>query len=219
MVASKESIDWLLRRPEEMRIALDLDGVVADPFTHMVELWNQQRGTNHTINDVSTFGVEFAEVGMTSKDFYGLYNKVWLELQHRILLLADPKLLSDFSQCYTVDIVTHRPENMLKATLSFISSNYPGFRGNIVIVNSAEEKVRRGYGLFIDDNPLLHLHIEEFGAKGEEKPHQILIDGPWNRKYQADQPSNVRTMKETNDALNFLISESKRRERVPLKSI
>jgi len=210
-----KDVSRLLRHAHETRIALDMDGVVADPFTHMVALWNEKTGSHYTLEKVNTYGVDFSEVGMTPRDFYNLYEKVWLELQDEIRLLADPKLMAEFSETHNVEIVTSRPKGMLDATRSFVSNNYPGFHGDVVTVDHPKEKAKRGYGLFIDDSPLLPAFIEEFCAKGARTPVQILIEQPWNRNYHNDMPDNVHVMRETNDALRLLISESKGRGSAP----
>jgi len=159
-----------------MKIALDVDGVLADVIVSWIEINNQNR-TKISKNDVTSWDF-WKQFNIDRFDFYSELSKCW-ENWNEIPpteknLQESTKLLN---QNATVDIVTAREQytdTFVKNWLNHFNISYD----NYVSVIDGTMKADLDYDLFIDDSPL---NAEKFTLKNKKF---LLYNQPWNQTIQ-----------------------------------
>ncbi len=159
-----------------MKIALDVDGVLADVIVSWIEINNQNR-TKISKNDVTSWDF-WKQFNIDRFDFYSELSKCW-ENWNEIPpteknLQESTKLLN---QNATVDIVTAREQytdTFVKNWLNHFNISYD----NYVSVIDGTMKADLDYDLFIDDSPL---NAEKFTLKNKKF---LLYNQPWNQNIQ-----------------------------------
>ena len=159
-----------------MKIALDVDGVLADVIVSWIEINNQNR-TKISKNDVTSWDF-WKQFNIDRFDFYSELSKCW-ENWNQIPpteknLQQSTKLLN---QNATVDIVTAREQytdTFVKNWLNHFNISYD----NYVSVIDGTMKADLDYDLFIDDSPL---NAEKFTLKNKKF---LLYNQPWNQNIQ-----------------------------------
>ena len=159
-----------------MKIALDVDGVLADVIVSWIEINNQNR-TKISKNDVTSWDF-WKQFNIDRFDFYSELSKCW-ENWNEIPpteknLQQSTKLLN---QNATVDIVTAREQytdTFVKNWLNHFNISYD----NYISVIDGTMKADLDYDLFIDDSPL---NAEKFTLKNKKF---LLYNQPWNQNIQ-----------------------------------
>ena len=159
-----------------MKIALDVDGVLADVILSWIEINNQNR-TKISKNDVTSWDF-WKQFNIDRFDFYSELSKCWENWKEipptEKNLQESTKLLN---QNATVDIVTAREQytdTFVKNWLNHFNISYH----NYVSVIDGTMKADLDYDLFIDDSPL---NAEKFTLKNKKF---LLYDQPWNQNIQ-----------------------------------
>ncbi|RNJ76998.1 MAG: hypothetical protein EB830_02915 [Nitrosopumilus sp. H13] len=161
-----------------MRIALDVDGVLANVIKPWLSYNNSIR-TNIEMQDVRDW--DFWKIlDITSSDFYAELNACWKDW------LSIPPTEDDLSSAVgnlaelgTVDIVTARDpstDSFVRKWLAHHKIRYEKY----VSVPSGLMKADLDYDAFIDDSPL---NAEKFLEKGKRV---IVYTQPWNMHLPED---------------------------------
>ncbi len=166
-----------------MKIALDVDGVLADVIVSWIEINNQNR-TKISKNDVTSWDF-WKQFNIDRFDFYSELSKCW-ENWNEIPpteknLQQSTKLLN---QNATVDIVTAREQytdTFVKNWLNHFNISYD----NYVSVIDGTMKADLDYDLFIDDSPL---NAEKFTLKNKKF---LLYNQPWNQNIQVKNVNRI----------------------------
>ncbi|MCS7142767.1 MAG: hypothetical protein NZ920_03085 [Aigarchaeota archaeon] len=155
-----------------LRIALDLDGVLANSIARWIEIWNEK---NHRILQYHMINKWdfWVDLGVTSRQFEDLFKMVWESwwrvepMEERIAEKVEA--LNGFG---TVDIVTGRlteEESHIREWLRTHSIRYSKLFLN------AKRKSALDYDVYIDDSPET---AKDVAATGRPI---LLRDQPWNR--------------------------------------
>jgi 5'(3')-deoxyribonucleotidase len=180
----------------KLKIALDVDGVLADVIESWLNYSNQIRSP---ISKEEITSWDFwKKFSINRYDFYKeltLCWKNWKTLPPTETNLAQvTQNLSEFGQ---VDIVTARElstDNFVKDWLEFHGVVYE----NYVSVIDGTMKADLDYDLFIDDSPL---NAEKFL---EQKKNFLLYSQPWNRHISSLKEIRIYSLI---DAINLLTSK------------
>ena len=172
-----------------MKIALDVDGVLADVIISWLKYSSSVRPK---IEKYQIINWEFwKEFKIDPFDFYaelGLCWKNWMSIPKTEPELSSvTKSLSDIGQ---IDIVTARErstDNFVKSWLDYHDISYD----NYVSVIDGPMKADLDYDVFIDDSPL---NAEKF-LKNDKK--MILYSQPWNDHIQENKIHRVSNLFET----------------------
>lgn len=130
-----------------MRIAVDLDGVIAETHGAVVEEINQEEDSDHRLEDIRDYHMETTP--FTFQKFKKVARKLWRN--HEISLTSDkvPQHLERIGEKHHLDIVTARHDVEKKILEEWAEKqNLPH---NSLIVD--DKKTQRDYDLLIDDCP------------------------------------------------------------------
>lgn len=178
-----------------MKIALDVDGVLADVMVSWLEHNNKIRGEilKHEITDWN-FWEKF---NINQYDFYAELNKCW---ENWIDIPPTETKLSEFSkkisQIGHVDIVTARE----RSTDSFVKNwleHHNIVYENYVSVVSGPMKADLNYDTFIDDSPLNAMKILQ------NQKRIFLYAQPWNQNIVDKRIHRISSLSQVFEHLNW----------------
>lgn len=169
------------------KIAVDIDGVLANSHEPFMGFYNERNGTNFNVGGICsydfwrTFGISEEESAREIADFY--FSENFKELSPVEDSQRVTKLLS---QKNVLAIITARPDFIRERTLKWINSYFPNVFSNAHFTsqfwgNSSKEKksglcLENGYEVIIEDS------AEYANECAEQGINALLLDKPWNRK-------------------------------------
>lgn len=159
-------------------IKIDMDGVVRDIFTPMLELYNKEFGTRLNVHDITSYDVNIVfpkirkRFGISAAEWFFDINSKLLFLESKTYHHVD-KVIDDLRNIgHTVVIVTWQPllKNKID-TLNFLERN--NIHYDDICFTKDKWMINGDY--LVDDNP-------EFILDEREKANKrIIMDFPYNR--------------------------------------
>ncbi|MDH5697944.1 MAG: hypothetical protein OEY54_05385 [Nitrosopumilus sp.] len=179
-----------------MKIALDVDGVLADVIISWMNYSNSIR-QKITKNQITNW--EFwKEFQINPFDFYAELSLCW---KNWISIPTTEKNLSSITKSLSsigqVDIVTARErstDSFVKSWLDYHDISY----NNYVSVIDGPMKAELDYDVFIDDSPL---NVEKFLTNNKKV---ILYSQPWNEHVSDDQIIRVSNLSEAIEKIKLI---------------
>ncbi len=202
-------LEGLLRdnQKSKIRVALDVEGVIADITTPALKIYNQVHGTSYTVDDIKDWS--FKSINAPIPEMMALFDRVWVEQSQNIKYEGDTNLIMALTKEYAVHIVTGRigVDAQLKAWLSMAGL------GSIPLITNPpiKEKTTLNYGIYIDDSPLLAKEVAETSRL--PKGRMLLIDQPWNRDVAKHE--RILRVGDVNEALSVLLRASSMHRKIP----
>ncbi|MGY5151544.1 MAG: 5' nucleotidase, NT5C type [Candidatus Nitrosopumilus sp. bin_6a] len=179
-----------------MKIALDVDGVLADVIISWMNYSNSIR-QKITKNQITNW--EFwKEFQINPFDFYAelsLCWKNWMSIPTTEKNL--PSITKSLSSIGQVDVVTARErstDSFVKSWLDYHDISY----NNYVSVIDGPMKAELDYDVFIDDSPL---NVEKFLTNNKKV---ILYSQPWNEHVSDDQIIRVSNLSEAIEKIKLI---------------
>ena len=178
-----------------LRIALDLDGVLADTMKAWLRIWNKRAEEKLVYGDLVEWDF-WRNLGISEDEFMDIMNDAWR--MWKAIPPTEPNLsekVSKLRSLGSVDVVTARPRETEKYVLNWLEHRKIIY-DNYVWIRSSRMKPKLDYDVFIDDSPLL--------ADGCILRRKLLLlyDQPWNRRVPEHQ--YVRRIKGLNEAYAIL---------------
>lgn len=161
-----------------LKIAVDLDGVLAEAMIGWCELYSQRHGQSLSLEDIRAWDV-WKIVKIQRDEFFRILDDAWAHWERIPATEEDVgdqvKLLHDFG---TVDVVTGRSARTVSSAKEWLKANSIPY-DRFVRTESTLAKIRLHYDVFVDDSPtLMHLIASKSVGLG------ILYTRPWNRDTQ-----------------------------------
>jgi uncharacterized HAD superfamily protein len=159
-----------------MRIAVDLDSVLADTMATFCRILNERHSTQYTVESFTQWNAwQIADI--TKDEFFRTLDEAWLQWQTvpatEEKLTDKVKLLRSFGK---VDIVTGRSQETVPYATLWLKEHRISY-DEFVRTESTRAKVKLNYDVYIDDSAdLMSLIASRLGGSG------ILYSQPWNRK-------------------------------------
>ncbi len=171
-------MEWSrLRGVRRMRIALDLDGVLANTMSMWVRLWRERTGREIRLEDFDEWS-SWKYLGITEREFMEIMNEAWR--RWRYLPPTEENISEKVSKLRTlgrVDIVTARPRETEEYAIRWLEHQGIEY-DEYVWIRDGRSKLSLDYHVFIDDSPLM----------AEDAAHArklvLLYDQPWNRSFR-----------------------------------
>jgi 5'(3')-deoxyribonucleotidase len=163
---------------QDLKIAVDLDGVLAEAMVVWCDLYNKRYGGSLEFKDIRAWEV-WKLVKVTRDQFFRLLDDAWLDWEKMPPTEQDVgeqvKLLRESG---TVDIVTGRSTRTVSQAIQWLKEHAIPY-DRFVRTESTLAKINLAYDVFIDDSPKL---IELIPTRS--KALGILYTRPWNRDTQ-----------------------------------
>ncbi len=159
-----------------MRIAVDLDGVLADTMVIVCEILNKRLFKNLTLESFVRWRA-WEIAGITREEFFNALDEAWFSWQTlpptEENLAATVGRLTEFG---TVDIVTGRSRATVPHANSWLEEHKIPFDSFVRTNNSTTAKLTLDYDVYIDDSAeLMALLAARLHGSG------VLYLRPWNR--------------------------------------
>src|SRR5512136_2600028 len=142
----------------DLKIAVDLDGVLAEAMIGWCELFNERHGESLSLEDISAWDV-WKLVKIQRDEFFRLLDDAWLQWE-RIPITEQyaPEQIKLLNGLGTVDIVTGRSARTVDSAKEWLKAHLIPYN-KFVRTESTIAKTRLDYDVFIDDSPALMQHI------------------------------------------------------------
>ena len=177
-----------------MKIALDVDGVLADIILVWLDNYNRTHKKSVSKNDIVRWDF-WEELGLNKYTFYQELSNCWSRWK------AVPPMEQGIANAVEmlrsvgkVDIVTAREEATTEYVMQWLEHNYIKY-DDYVTVPDGRDKANLGYDIFIDDSP--H-NVIRIAAKGK---NALLYDQPWNKSIS---DSKIIRIKKLAEAVNVI---------------
>lgn len=177
-----------------MRIALDVDGVLADVI-HAWLSYNNKIRTMILKSDMSEWDF-WKKYNINKFEFYEELSRCWKSWKSIPPTENNLSYASrEISKLGTVDIVTAREDSTHDHVKNWLKMHDIAFR-NYVGVLEGTEKAKLDYDVFIDDSPLNAESILAFGKS------VILYNQPWNLDFSDPRAKRVCELKDAVTIIN-----------------
>ncbi len=130
-----------------MKIALDLDGTLADIQTVFIREYNRQKGTSLKLEHFDTYHFEKAPFEL--EEFHQIARENWKSKDIPLTDSSLPSHLKEIAEYHTLDIVTARDDIKKEKLIEWLKSKNVPFESFIV----DKKKTRLDYDILIDDCP------------------------------------------------------------------
>src|SRR2546425_10783909 len=184
-----------------VKIALDVDGVLADVIQSWLSYNNKLRSTILK-SDISEWDF-WKRHNIDKFDFYKELSVCWKSWRDILPTENDIKSATQaLSNLGTVDIVTAREESTNKYVRSWLQFHDITFE-NYIGVKEGPEKARLDYDIFIDDSPVNAKSMLEAGKS------VIIYDQPWNIKFDDPRAKRIHKLEVAIPVINRMIAAHK----------
>ncbi len=180
------------------KIALDVDGTLADVGSLWIQGYNKLKGTSYDVNDMLDWNHE--SIGSNISEMHDLYIKIWKDHYNGIKFEGDICRIKELCRHYEVDIVTSREYDTAYELGIWLEKNGLSWLP-VVINNPNKDKSLLDYDLYIDDSPILAENIDKNKSK-----LLYIVNRPWNRN--VEETGNIIRVEGVNEALDMLIEKS-----------
>ena len=156
-----------------MRIAIDLDGVLADASKIWIRLLKQRFEITIKKEDVNEWDI-YRKLGISRKEFEDVFNDAWKEWE--LVEETEENLFQKINLIKNLgktDLVTARNQKTMNDVMKWLEEKKIKF-DNIIVVGEFESKAKLDYDIFIDDSPI---QITEMANSGKLS---LLYMQPWN---------------------------------------
>ncbi len=200
-------------RSHEFKVAVDIDGTIADVHRVMLSEFNRKNGTDFSTYDIKDWG--FKSLGSSYAEMMPFYQDAWKNHHDQIPFVGKASMILELSKYYTVHFLTSRSndENSITGGTEKGLSEWLTLHGidsiPVVLCPPEVSKTEFGYQIYIDDSPMFAKDIEKSRTSGEGRI-LLLIDKPYNRDTRTG--SNIVRVPDVNFSIDLLINVARRSE-------
>jgi len=180
-----------------MKIALDVDGVLADIIYVWLEQYNKSHKKSITKEDIVRWNF-WKELGFDKYEFYEELSSCWsrwLEVPPMEQGIADA--VENLHSVGTVHIVTARDMASTKYVKQWLEHNGINYTDYVPVLRG-RDKADLDYDIFIDDSPQ---NVIGIASKGK---NALLYDQPWNRSVSDPKIVRIRKLQEAMNVISGL---------------
>ena len=195
-------------QPRKLKIAVDLDGVLAETMEAWCRRVNEIYGTRLRLDDLDSW-TSWRKIGVTKDDFFRILDETWDAWED--IPPTEPGLAEKVERVEklgSLDIVTGRSRQTVESAKSWLSHHKIPYQ-RFVRVRGWRDKVFLNYDVYIDDAPELMPLISR-----NPKMRGILYARPWNQGV-ADMPRvyKVESWNRIPEVLGDIMESPKRKVR------
>ena len=158
------------------RIAVDLDGVLANTIVPVCRILNQRRSTPLSVESFNQWNA-WKVAGITKDQFFRTLDEAWFSWEEipptEDDLAEKVRPLTEFG---VVDIVTGRSPTTVAAAKKWLKRQGISYDSFVRTANSTDSKASLEYDIYIDDNAELMTFLSSIPLSTG-----ILYLQPWNK--------------------------------------
>lgn len=178
-----------------MRIALDVDGVLANMIEPLLRLYEDETGVRITVEEVDDWDF-WKKRGISKQKFIELMIRTWSRWWEIEPLEDDvSEDVDKLNRLGHVDIVTQRPAKTIGYVKEWLARNKIRYR-KFTWVPPRTTKAKLSYDIYIDDSPKLAEELNKLGRP------MLLYNQPWNRSF--GETSIIRRVYSLDDCIRIL---------------
>jgi len=165
----------LSRSVTKPKIAVDLDGVLAETMEAWCRIVNERFGTRLKLDDLDTW-TSWRKTGISKEQFFEILDETWDAWES--IPPTEPRLAEKVERVEKLgdlDIVTGRSRRTVEGAKSWLRNQGIPYK-RFVRVRGWRDKVFLNYDVYIDDAPELMPLISR-----NPRMRGILYARPWNR--------------------------------------
>ncbi len=180
-----------------MKIALDVDGVLADIIFVWLDHYNKTN--NKSLSKKDTIQWDFwKNLGYDKYRFYEDLSNCWSRWMDVPPMEQDIAIATEKLQSVgIVDIVTARDAASTKYVKEWLKHNEIKYNDYVAVMRG-RDKAALDYDVFIDDSPL---NIVGIASQGK---HALLYDQPWNQSINNSGVVRIKKLEEAVDVISDL---------------
>jgi len=187
-----------------LRVAIDLESVLASTHPYFINTYNDLYGTNHTTKDIDNW--DWVRETVDWKVFDGIVHGGWKNHPEKIKRQEEdaPEAFNRFAnhEDIIVNIVTARTG--VKSEMErWLKTN--GFTDHDGFLTTEMSKPKLGYDIYVDDNPTMP-------PKLKDNQLQYLIKGSHNRG--VDSHDNVIELYRITTAIKDILTKYTKKENI-----
>jgi 5'(3')-deoxyribonucleotidase len=160
--------------PTKLKVAVDLDGVLAESMLVWCKRANKEFGTRLKMEDLDSWS-SWKKFPISKDDFYRILDESWDEWLD--IPPTEPDIAEKVARIERfgeLDIVTGRSKRTIQAARSWVDNQKVRYR-RFVRVLGWRDKILLDYDVYIDDAPDLMPLISR-----SPKAWGVLYERPWN---------------------------------------
>ncbi|MFQ5920878.1 MAG: hypothetical protein ACE5JV_02550 [Nitrososphaerales archaeon] len=180
-----------------MKIALDVDGVLADIIHVWLEEYNKTNNRTLKKQEISQWDF-WKGFGYDRYRFYEELSRCWSRWEEvPVMEQSIASSVEKLNSAGTVDIVTARDAASAEFVKQWLKHNEIMY-SRYVPVMRGRDKADLSYDVFIDDSPLNAVSIASKGKR------VLLYDQPWNRSVNHSKVVRIKRLEEAVDVISGL---------------
>jgi|GEM_PF-4351115 5'(3')-deoxyribonucleotidase len=190
-------------REEKPKIAIDVDGTLADTMGALLQMLKDEEGVHHDINEIDDWDNGVVRVFGSYEKFCTKFEKIWRDGREKIQPHVTREKLEELSRYYEIFIVSNRSNGEHEEFIADWLKKKFGLEFKVILVKEMIDKMKIGeFTIIIDDAPILVEAAENFKDKT-----LILVKRPWNKRVSEEKKSeNIFYAETTEEAINLAIS-------------
>ena len=182
---------------KSMKIALDVDGVLADIIEVWINEYNKKHNTSISKEIIKNWDF-WKELGVNQYEFYYQLSSCWSQWKDVPPMEQDiANAVDKLHSIGKVDIVTARDKESTKHVINWLEYNRIKYN-EYVPVPDGRDKADLDYDVFIDDSP--H-NVVRMASKGR---NVLLYDQPWNKYVNDSKIIRISKLIEATDIISSL---------------
>ncbi len=163
-----------------MRIAVDLDGVLAETMEAWCKRANEFLGTSFTLADLDTWAA-WRKLGISREQFFQFLDEAWDDWEN--IPPTEPRLaekVRKISRSGQIDVVTGRSKENVNAAENWLAEHKILYE-RFIRVPGWKDKIFLNYDVYIDDAPDSDPTILPYRFGGKRRsPWRIKNNPSWN---------------------------------------
>ena len=188
-----------------MKIALDLDGTLADQHSVILPLVSSLKGVPITVDLIDDY-LALRKYGWKDEEVWAFYRTLWVKFNLDAIQPFERdvsfwvKKLMDLG--HTIDIVTsHSGEGDEVQPIRDWLTKWGIVYNKIEFVGPKGKKETLDYDVYIDDSPYLAKALSDTKTK-----HLLIYSQPWNASIDSNSNPNVRRITSFKEAIPIIQS-------------
>jgi uncharacterized HAD superfamily protein len=180
-----------------MKIALDVDGVLADIILVWINEYNKKYGKSISKETIRHWDF-WRELGVDKDEFYYQLSNCWSQWKEVPPMEKDiANAVNELHSVGTVDIVTARDHASTKYVINWLEHNSIKYN-EYVAVPDGRDKANLDYDVFIDDSPHNAVRM------ASRDRNVLLYDQPWNKSVDDTKIVRIKRLAEATEIISNL---------------